>query len=151
MTAFTEQICKIIPAGWRDLNGIHELEQACFSRDAYPYLELLGLLALPGFVTYKAEASGEMIGFVAGEKRAGQGAGWMVTVCVRPAYRRQGIARQLIAVCEEEMDRTKVRLCVRATNQSAIQLYQSSDYQIMKSWPHYYNDGEDALVMEKQR
>jgi [ribosomal protein S18]-alanine N-acetyltransferase len=151
MIAPAKQAFKIIPTGWRDLKVIHTLEKACFNRDAYPYLELLGLLTLPGFVCYKAEISGEVIGFVAGEKRAGKGTGWVVTVCVRPAFRRQGIARQMIAVCEEEMNRKKVCLCVRKTNQPAIQLYQRLGYQIIKTRARYYDDGEDALVMEKQR
>ena len=151
MKSPTQQVWKIIPAGWRDLKAVHELEQACFSRDAYPYLELWGFLTLPGIVRHKAEESGELIGFVAGEKRAVTGAGWVVTVCVHPDYRRQGIARRLVHVCEEELGQAKVRLCVRATNQAAIQLYQSQGYQAIKPWVRYYNDGEDALVMEKQR
>ena len=151
MIAPADQAPTIMPAGWRDLKAVHNLEQACFNRDAYPFLELLGLLTLPGFVCYKAEISGEVIGFVAGEKRAGQGTGWVITVCVRPAYRRQGIARQMIAVCEEEMNRKKVSLCVRETNQPAIQLYQRLGYKIIKTRARYYDDGEDALVMEKQR
>ena len=151
MSTLAQPVCRIIPAVWRDLKTIHSLEQICFSRDAYPFLELLGLLTLPGIVCHKAEVAGKVVGFVAGEKRPGKGAGWVVTVCVHPDHRRQGIARQLVHVCEEEMGRKKVSLCVRATNQPAIQLYQNQGYQVVKPWPRYYNDGEDALVMEKWR
>jgi ribosomal-protein-alanine N-acetyltransferase len=140
---------ELAPAGWRDLKAIHELEKVCFRRDAYPFLEILGLLSLPGFVCHKAVASGETVGFVAGEKRGGQGAGWVVTVCVHPEHQRQGIARRLIAACETGMGRDRVRLCVRESNQAAIKLYQSAGYQVVNTWQRYYNDGENALVMEK--
>jgi ribosomal-protein-alanine N-acetyltransferase len=151
MNLSSAQNYEILPAGWRDLKAIHELEQACFERDAYPFLEILGLLSLPGHVCHKVVVDDNVIGFIAGERRAGRGRGWVVTVCVHPQYRRQGIARQLIAVSEEAMGRDLVRLCVRTSNQAAIELYQSAGYLIKETWQRYYNDGENALVMEKKR
>ena len=43
----------------------------------------------------------------------------------------------------------RVRLNVRISNLAAIQLYQTSGYQRAGIWPNYYQDAEDALIMEK--
>lgn len=139
----------IVPAGWRDLKSIQELEKVCFGRDAYPLLEILGLLTLPGFVCHKAESPGELFGFVVGQRRGKWGAGWIVTVCVHPAYRRRGVARRLIARCEAGLARQRVCLCVRESNQPAIALYRHLGYAVTGTWGGYYQDGENALVMEK--
>jgi ribosomal protein S18 acetylase RimI-like enzyme len=43
----------------------------------------------------------------------------------------------------------RVRLCVRFTNLTAIHLYEHKGYNKISTWPSYYGNGEDALVMEK--
>jgi [ribosomal protein S18]-alanine N-acetyltransferase len=42
-----------------------------------------------------------------------------------------------------------VRLSVRVSNESAIRLYLKLGYNKFGYWPSYYQDGEDALVMQK--
>ncbi len=98
----------------------------------------------------KAEADGLMVGFIAGDIRASQRLAWIATIGVLPEYRGRGIGRQLLEACEAQIHEPTVRLCVRAANQTAIQLYLSSGYQRAGLWPDYYQDGEDALVMEKK-
>jgi ribosomal protein S18 acetylase RimI-like enzyme len=39
---------------------------------------------------------------------------------------------------------------VRLSNEPAVHLYVFSGYQKISIWKKYYQDGEDALVMEKQ-
>jgi len=43
----------------------------------------------------------------------------------------------------------KVRLSVRKTNEEAISLYGGLGYQQVGRWEKYYQDGEDALILEK--
>jgi ribosomal protein S18 acetylase RimI-like enzyme len=38
---------------------------------------------------------------------------------------------------------------VRLENTGAIRLYEEEGYERVDTWPKYYNDGADALVMEK--
>jgi ribosomal protein S18 acetylase RimI-like enzyme len=149
-TILPGSLAAILPATWRDLNSLRHLERLCFPKDAWPLLDLVGVLTLPNVVRLKAEADGLMVGFIAGDVRASQHLAWIATIGVLPEYRGRGIGRQLLVACEAQIHEQNVRLCVRSTNETAIQLYLSSGYQRAGLWPNYYQDGEDALVMEKK-
>ena len=43
----------------------------------------------------------------------------------------------------------RIRLSVRASNGAAIRLYTRLSYRRSGTWPRYYADGEEALVLEK--
>lgn len=90
-----------------------------------------------------------MVGFIAGDIRPSQHLAWIATIGVLPEYRGRGIARMLLGACEVQIHEPRVRLCVRASNETAIRLYLNSAYQRAGLWSNYYQDGEDALVMEK--
>jgi len=136
-------------ASWRDLNDLRYIERVCFEQDAWPLLDLIAVLTFPGIFRLKAAADTRMVGFISGDPRPSEGWGWVTTLGVLPEYRRQGIARRLLAECESRMSLAKVRLSVRRSNLSAIQLYNQAGYQQVEVWSHYYSGGEDALVLEK--
>jgi N-alpha-acetyltransferase 10/11 len=137
------------PADLRDLPALRQVEQICFGSDAWPLLDLVGVLSIPGVVRIKAVVGERMVAFIAGEAKPWEGSGWITTIGVLPEYRRQGIAKRLIAACEQRMGLPQVKLCVRRSNISAISLYQSLGYRNLEIWPAYYSDKEDALVMIK--
>ncbi len=141
----------IQPATWRDLPALQRLEKRCFPTDAWPLIELLGVLVWPEVVRYKAiaTATGEMAGFVAGQEI--DGAGWIVTIAVHPAHRRRGLGRALLEACEDALPQPVLRLAVRVSNRPAQQMYRLAGYQVTDRWPRYYVDKEDALIMEKVR
>jgi ribosomal protein S18 acetylase RimI-like enzyme len=143
-------LATIRPATWRDLNSLRHLEQLCFPKDAWPLLDLVGVLTLPNVVRLKAEIDGRMVGFIAGDVRPAQQIAWIATIGVLPDQRGRGIGRRLLEACEQQIHERCVRLCVRASNQAAIRLYLNSGYQQAGLWPSYYQDGEEALVMEKK-
>ena len=149
-TSLPGSLATIQPATWHDLNSLRHLERLCFPKDAWPLLDLVGILTLPNVVRLKAEADGLMVGFIAGDIRASQHLAWIATIGVLPDYRGRGIGRMLLEACEARIKQPRLRLCVRLSNQTAIQLYLNSAYQRAGVWPNYYQDGEDALVMEKQ-
>lgn len=138
----------ILPAAWRDLSALRHLEKICFPLDAWPFLDILGILSFPNVVRLKAVVGDKMVGFIAGDKKNKELA-WIATLGVLPAYRRQGIASALLENCEERLSVASIRLSVRATNQGAINLYRNHNYQRVGIWPKYYQDGADALVLEK--
>lgn len=140
----------ITNANLKDLRGLQQLERACFELDAWPLLDLMAVLTWPGVVRLKAEQGGRMVGFVAGEVKAREEVGWITTIGVLPAYRRQGIAAALLAACEQSMHMPRVRLSVRRSNLPAIQMYARFGYVKIDVWPGYYNGGEDALVLERK-
>jgi ribosomal protein S18 acetylase RimI-like enzyme len=136
-------------ATWRDLNALRHLEQVCFPLDAWPLWDLIGILTLPNVVRLRAAIDGKMIGFIAGDIRPSENLAWIATVGVLPEYRRQGIGEALVLACEQRLRVPEVRLSVRVGNLEAIQLYVRLGYQKAGYWPAYYQDGEDALVMQK--
>jgi ribosomal-protein-alanine N-acetyltransferase len=139
----------IEPATWRDLNPLRELERACFPLDAWPLWDLIGVLTLPNVVRLRAMVDGKFVGFVAGDIRPTERLAWIATIGVMPEYQRRGVGTALLLAAEARLGVPRVRLCVRVTNLNAIQLYEHHGYKRISTWPNYYGNGEDALVMEK--
>jgi ribosomal protein S18 acetylase RimI-like enzyme len=142
---------EIIPATLRDLNALRRLERICFEKDSWPLFDLIAVLTFPDVVRLKAMEDNKMVGFIAGDPRPSQGFSWIATIAVLPDYRRKGIGRALLHACEAQLRTPRLRLSVRATNQSAITLYEQEGYRTLDIWKAYYNDGENAIVMEKPR
>jgi ribosomal protein S18 acetylase RimI-like enzyme len=141
------EICK---ATWRDLNDLHALEHDCFNHDAWSLLDLVGVLTLPSTSRLKAIAGDQMVGFIAGDIRKDEDLGWITTVGVLHEYRRMGLGKALMNASERDMKMGRVCLCVRKSNQPAITMYRSLGYHSVDVWQKYYEDGEDAMVMEKR-
>ena len=140
----------IEPASWRDLGPLRYVEAACFPKDAWPLWDLIGVLTLPNVVRLKAMVDGRMVGFIAGDVRPSQQMSWIATVGVLPEFQGRGIGAALLRACEQRIETPAIRLNVRVSNDNAIRLYQRYGYQRIGLWPGYYQDGEDALVMEKR-
>ena len=139
----------ILPVGLRDLRQVVRVERECFLSDAWPWIDILSVLVFPGIIRWKAVVADQVVGFAAAEVRGG--VGWITTIGVVPAYRRRGIARALLAACEDRLSTPRIRLCVRRSNHGAQILYQQRAYRQVDIWPRYYRGGEDAIVMEKSR
>ncbi len=142
---------EILPATLRDLGPLRRIEQACFLKDAWPLLDLIAVLTWPEVVRFKAVEDGQMIGFIAADPRPSEELAWISTVGVLPEYQRRGIGRTLLLECEKRLTQARIRLCVRVSNEAAIRLYQQEGYLATDTWREYYNDNENALVMEKIR
>jgi ribosomal-protein-alanine N-acetyltransferase len=143
---------EITATSFLDINALNKLERACFEKDAWPFLDLVAVLTFPDVIRLKAiDEDGKMIGFVAGDPRPLEGFSWIATIGVAPEFRRRGIGRDLLRVCESQLKTPRVRLSVRASNNGAIRLYEQEGYHRVDVWQSYYNDGEAAIVMEKTR
>lgn len=140
---------EITPASILDLNALRKLEKETFDRDAWPMIDLIAVLTFSDVVRLKAVENKRMIGFVAGDPRPTDGWGWIATIAVDPHFRRRGIGTALLHACEVQLGVPRSRLTVRTSNQGAISLYQREGYAPIDIWQAYYNDGEDAMVMEK--
>jgi ribosomal protein S18 acetylase RimI-like enzyme len=141
----------IEPASWRDLNALRALEKACFPLDAWPLLDLVGVLTFPNVIRLKAVQGGKMVGFVAGDVRRMEGVAWIATIGVLPEHRGRGIGAALLQACEQQITLPVIRLCVRSSNEAAVRLYRRFEYVKVSEWPKYYQDGEAATVMEKRQ
>lgn len=144
-------LMEIISASIRDLSALHKLERVCFEKDSWSLFDLIAVLTFPDVVRLKAVEGGQMVGFVAGDPRPSQGFSWIAMIGVLPEYRRRGIGRDLLHACEAQLRTPRLRLSVRDSNQAAITLYEREGYRTMDIWKAYYDDGENAIVMEKPR
>ena len=140
---------RVVPAVLRDLTSLRALEKECFQLDAWPLLDLFGVLTFPQIIRLKAVDGETMVGFIAVDLRRGQKTAWIATLAIDPAYRRRGIGSRLLEICEGKINLPKIRLCVRQSNDPAIALYQKYGYQQIDIWKSYYRGGDDALVFEK--
>ncbi len=148
MTIDKAEIVISLASLW-DMANIRRLEQAAFEKDAWPLIEMIGVLTFPSVAKWKAEKGDRLIAFVAADVRKGQNLAWIATIAVDPKYQRMGIGNLLMQKAEDEVQVGRMRLSVRAGNLGAIKLYQKRGYQQIDVWPKYYLGNEDAVVMEK--
>ncbi|HEX7556922.1 MAG TPA: N-acetyltransferase [Leptolinea sp.] len=141
----------ISPAGLKDLNALKKLEKLVFKEDAWPVIDLLAVLLLPGYIHLKAQVGNAIVGFISVEENIFEKTAWITTVGVDPAYRRQGIGRAMVLAVEKLYRRPLISLCVRVSNLGAIQLYENLGYRKKRTRRKYYADGEDAFEMKKER
>ena len=88
----------------------------------------------------------------------GYAGGWIVDgdvqilkVGVDPAWRRRGIARELLSRVASDARDLGARTCsleVRAGNEGAQAFYRALGFESLGTRPRYYSDGEDALIMQ---
>lgn len=136
-------------AGLRDLGPVLEIERRCFAGDAWPLLDVLGVLAWPEVVRFKAVVQGRLVGFVAADPNYRRDAAMIATLAVLPEFRRRRIAWQMLQVCEANLSARRICLTVRADNAAAQRLYENFGYRIAGSLPRYYADGAAGIAMEK--
>jgi len=141
----------IVPATWRDMSAVMRLEKLCFTRDdAWPFLDYIAVLTLPGTIRLKIEHQDQLIAFIAAEKQPEKHTAWITTIGIAPQHQRHGLAMRLLSACENALHYPVIRLSVRRSNLGAILLYQHAGYKMVNEWPKYYIGGEDALIFEKK-
>jgi ribosomal protein S18 acetylase RimI-like enzyme len=143
-------IFEILPARLRDLNTLKHLEDEVFKDDAWPVVDILVILLTPGMINLKAVSEGKIIGFITVEENFFDPDANVNSLGVLSAYRCQGVGKALMSAAEEKTNRHSIRLCVRHSNQAAIDLYFSMGYRKTDTRHSYYADGEDAYVMKKE-
>jgi len=140
----------IVQATWRDLSALRKHEKECFNKDdAWPLIDLIGTLTLPGIARLKLEADDHMIGFFAGSTHQRAGYGSILSISISPDWQGRGLGARLLQAGEQALDTPRFELCTRKSNTAAIHLYEKAGYFQTDVWKGYYF-GEDALVFEKQ-
>jgi [ribosomal protein S18]-alanine N-acetyltransferase len=79
--------------------------------------------------------------------------GHVVSLAVMPQDRRKGVASALLNAAMEAMCGYKAKqiyLEVRVTNEAGVNLYKKVGFEVTRTVPGYYSDGEDAYVMSKK-
>ena len=77
-----------------------------------------------------------------------EGESEILNLAVAPQWRRQGVARALLAACLRHRD-GDTYLEVRSSNQAAQKFYRSAGFQPVAERPQYYSaPGDSAIVMK---
>jgi ribosomal protein S18 acetylase RimI-like enzyme len=142
---------KIDSASILDVRGVMRLERVCFGEDAWPLLDVVGMLSWPGEVRWKAIEGKRMIGFASGETDLDGRVSQIATIGVDPDFRGQGVGSALLEACERALPGRTLRLTVRADNVPAIRLYEKFGYRAYARLANYYRHGKAGTAMEKVR
>ena len=142
----------IVPMTADHLDQVADLERMCFS-DPWSRQMLVGHLENQCAAAIVAEGSdGTVLGYAGVLVVLDEGS--ITNVAVRPTYRRQGIARELLSVFLRFAEANRLAfltLEVRAGNAPAVALYESLGFQRAGLRKNYYeHPREDAIIMTKE-
>lgn len=135
-----------------DFESLWRMDQECFPLGiSYSKQELRAYIRSRGTFTLVAEddAKAERVGFIVVH---GGATGHIVTIDVNPTARRMGIGSRLLLAAEDRLRSAgakAVGLETAVDNRSALSFYKKHRYSVVRTWPRYYSNGVDALVMKK--
>lgn len=141
------------PAVPADLDALNRLENDCFSGDRISPRSMRRFLKRSSPIFRVAEQQGELLGYGLLLCHRGTSLARLYSLAVSPRAQGQGLGRQLLDALEsaaEAAERRFIRLEVRTDNAAAIRLYQNGGYKIIGRRRGYYEDGGDALRLEKR-
>ena len=95
-------------------------------------------------------AAANLAGFLVAE--ADRGSGHIITIDVTAASRRSGVGSLLLRAAEDRLHTAgcrSVELETAVDNVSALSFYKRHGYSVVKTFPRYYSNGVDALVLQK--
>jgi [ribosomal protein S18]-alanine N-acetyltransferase len=99
-----------------------------------------------------AAAHGTTAGFIVAEAD-GRGRGHIITIDVIAAARRFGVGSLLLRGAEDRLRTVQCRsveLETAVDNVSALSFYKRHGYSVIRTYPRYYSNGVDALVLIKE-
>jgi ribosomal-protein-alanine N-acetyltransferase len=142
----------------RDLEQVVQIERLSFP-DPYPR-RLLQWLAANLSTSFLVASDGdragdedqELLGYAVGQvlTSADSRIGHVISVAVKPSYRRRGIGKQLMQGLIQRLVEAKcsqVRLEVRAHNTAALSLYEQLGFHRQQTIRGYYERGEDGVLL----
>ena len=135
-----------------DFETLWRIDQECFPPGiAYSRQELKIYVRRRSSFTMVAEAEADrkIAGFIVAY---GGLAGHIITIDVVTAARRAGVGSQLLQAAEARLlegGSKAVGLETAVDNAAALAFYKRHGYHVVSTWPRYYSNGVDALVMSK--
>ena len=134
-----------------DFDALWRIDQECFPQGiSYSRQELRAYVQRRGAFTLVVEdGRGQIAGFLVAH---GGPSGHIITIDVIEKARRSGMGSLLLKNAEERLrdgGSVAVGLETAVDNLSAISFYKRHGYSVVRTWPRYYSNGVDALVMKK--
>ena len=140
-----------------DFETLWRIDQQCFPPGiSYSRPELKAYMRHRGAFTLVASNAGT----TEAEKRIGGfivvhpgPTGHIVTIDVIPSARRFGVGSLLLQAAEQKLQAAGSRavgLETAVDNVPALAFYKRHGYSVVRTWPRYYSNGVDALVLRKE-
>jgi ribosomal-protein-alanine N-acetyltransferase len=134
-----------------DFETLWRIDQECFPPGiSYSRKELKSYVCLRGaFTLVAADAAIEIAGFLVGHNGP---TGHIITIDVVAGARRAGVGSLLLTAAEDRLrtsGSSAVGLETAVDNISALSFYKRHGYDVIRTWPRYYSNGVDALVLKK--
>ena len=136
-----------------DFDTLWRLDQECFPAGiAYSKQELKSYIRHQGSFTLVAAdgTDGRVSGFIVAHSGP---TGHVITIDVISTARRAGVGSLLLQAAEDRLrveGARAVGLETAVDNLAALAFYKRHGYSVIRTWPRYYPDGVDALVMKKK-
>jgi [ribosomal protein S18]-alanine N-acetyltransferase len=136
-----------------DFEALWRMDQECFPPGiAYSRRELSTYMRhRRAFTLVAVEVAGRSIaGFIVAY---GGSPGHVITIDVAPKARRSGVGSLLLRAVEDRLAAAGIKtvgLETAVDNVAALSFYKRHGYSVIRTWPRYYSNGVDALVLEKE-
>ena len=144
----------IRPAVADDFETLVAIDQSCFDEGvAYDEYEFRYFMAQRSTTTLVAEVDGTIAGFLLLDIGRAHSGATLVTLDVKDEYRDTGIASELLVHSEQVLANhgtTRYSLQVDTSNSVAFEFYRRRGFHVVRTLRHYYLNGADAYLMEKQ-
>ncbi len=140
---------RAVPA---DLDALLLLENASFSGDKLSRERLQHWISAPNGMLLVAISNGKLLGSALVFTRRDSRAARLYSIAIAEAARGQGLGSKLLRRAEQEARSrglTSMRLEVAAGNAAAIALYRKLGYAVFGRKLGYYEDGQDAVRMQR--
>ncbi len=146
----TDALPTIGTARFGELNEITKLHQRCFRKAlAYRLSTVVILRLMPRTEFLVARVGDRIVGNVIGDLRGGQSR--VVSICVDPDWRGQGIGSRLLTEIETALPTGNMILMVEANNVPAHMLYRAHGYLSVGESRDYYGRGRHGIWMQKNK
>lgn len=136
-----------------DFETLWRMDQNCFPpgisysrRELTVYMRRRGAFTLVAVDTQNESIAGFLVAY-------GGKTGHIITIDVDAAARRSGAGTLLLRGAEERLRAAGTRaigLETAVDNAAALSFYKRRGYSVINTWPRYYSNGVDALVMKKE-
>ena len=148
-----------------DFDTLWRIDQECFPPGiSYSRAELKTYMRRRGSFTLvavddapskhspaSASADGSVGGFIVAEAD-NRGSGHVITIDVVNSARRSGVGSLLLRAAEDRLRGAhcrSVELETAVDNLAALSFYKRHGYSVIATFPRYYSNGVDALVLNK--
>jgi|SRR5215471_15996535 len=133
-----------------DFESLWHMDQECFPPGiSYSQEELRAYMVYRGSFTLVAADEKDILGFIVANNGA---IGHIITIDVGPQARRSGVGSMLLRGAEDRLragGSRSVGLEAAVDNIAALSFYKRHGYAVIRTWPRYYSNGVDALVLRK--